>query len=70
MAAKTISMIQWLIHALVAGTIPIVFVGSLYIVERKLRGDHPLALRKRFGAVSVVCALSIVVTYIILRGVS
>lgn len=63
-------MFQCFIHTIIAGTIPIVFVGSLYIVERELRGNHPLVLRKRFGAVSVVCALSIVTAYIILRAVS
>jgi prenyl protein peptidase len=61
-------MFQCFIHTIIAGTIPIVFVGSLYIVERELRGNHPLVLRKRFGAVSVVCALSIVTAYIILRA--
>ncbi|KAE9549099.1 hypothetical protein FO519_007699 [Halicephalobus sp. NKZ332] len=58
---------QCIIYTVVAAVIPCIYVGSLYLVENKLRSNHPHTLRKRFRAVSIVCAFSVVLSYILLK---
>lgn len=61
---------QCIVHSSVAIAIPCGYVASLYLVENKLRSNHPHTLRKRFRAVSFVCAISLAISYIILKFVS
>uniref|UniRef100_A0AC34Q5Q4 Farnesylated proteins-converting enzyme 2 n=1 Tax=Panagrolaimus sp. JU765 TaxID=591449 RepID=A0AC34Q5Q4_9BILA len=60
-------VLQNIAYFAVAVAIPGFYVGSLYYVEHKLRSNHPQALRKRFRAVSIISAASVVVTYILLK---